>query len=494
MEGMLDESQPLLGHVVEYEYTTTENPIVDFNRKGRDEENPMDWSPAYKRGIVLLLAFMAFTVTFTCIGVVPIADKIILNLDGAENTSSSILLVSIWELGEAFGPLLIAPLSEIYGRYPIFNIANILFIIATALSATASSSKTLIFARFLTGCATASNVLNPSIIADIFPVEEQGKGMSLVMLAPLLGGAIGPALSGAIAERFGWRIVLWGSAVVAIICELFFFFLFRETYKVPILQRRAARLRKETGNANWKCAWEGDSDASSSGWRILWTSVKRPLSVLRSSVVLQIMSFYGGLTFSSFYILATTLPRILSRVYGFSPALVGSSFLCFSTGATLGVTISNLFSDKIYLTLGTRPHHHPVPEYRLPLMILGASLMPFVAALYGWTPHALWSVSLILLAAALLGTIMMLIWVPLSLYVVESFGLYSASAMTMVLVARCLGGTLLPLGIPPLTGRLGIGPGFLVLAAVCGVLIPVPVVVMRCGGVWRRWSRFSRGE
>lgn len=268
--------------------------------------------------------------TFTCIGVVPIADKIILDLSGSEDTSASILLVSIWELGEAAGPLLIAPLSEIYGRYPVFNIANILFIITTALSASATSSNTLIFARFLTGFATASNVLNPSIIADIFPVEEQGKGMSLVMLAPLLGGAVGPAISGAIAEQFGWRIVLWASVVVAIVCEIFFYLLLKETYKVPILQRRAAQLRKETGNPNFKCAWEVSDDPSSTGWSILWTSVKRPLSVLKSSLVLQIMSLYGGLTFSCYYILATTLPRILSQVYGFSPALIGSSFFCFS--------------------------------------------------------------------------------------------------------------------------------------------------------------------
>lgn len=339
--------------------------------------------------------------------------------------------------------------------------------------------------------------------------------MSLVMFAPLLGGAVGPAISGAIAEKFGWRIVLWASVVVAIICEIFFFFLLKETYKVPILQRRAARLRKETGNPNFKCAWEATDDPSSTGWSILWTSIKRPVSVLKSSLVLQIMAIYGGLTFSCYYILATTLPRILSQVYGFSPALIGSSFFCFSKfnlpltstfrlgdfanssegiGATLGVTIGNIFSDKLYILLGKKSVSGPLPEFRLPLMIVGAAIMPFVAALYGWTPYAQWPVVFLLLATALLGMVMMLIWVPLSLYVVDAFGLYSASAMTMVLVVRCLGGTLLPLGIPPLTDKLGLGPGFLVLAAGAVVLLPVPVALMRYGGAWRGKSKYSRGE
>lgn len=50
--------------------------------------------------------------TFTCIGVVPVAGRIVLDLEGRESKSSSVLLVTIWELGEAAGPLIIAPLSE----------------------------------------------------------------------------------------------------------------------------------------------------------------------------------------------------------------------------------------------------------------------------------------------------------------------------------------------------------------------------------------------
>jgi MFS family permease len=58
---------------------------------------------------------------------VPIAGHIIADLNGGhESKTDSILLVTIWELGEAAGPLLIAPLSERYGRYPVFNIANML--------------------------------------------------------------------------------------------------------------------------------------------------------------------------------------------------------------------------------------------------------------------------------------------------------------------------------------------------------------------------------
>jgi hypothetical protein len=101
---------------------------VEFNSE-ECYDNPMNWPNSYKWGVIALLAFMAFTVyllfsppleqvannsssTFTCIGVVPVAGRIVLDLEGKESKSSSVLLVTIWELGEAAGPLIIAPLSE----------------------------------------------------------------------------------------------------------------------------------------------------------------------------------------------------------------------------------------------------------------------------------------------------------------------------------------------------------------------------------------------
>jgi MFS family permease len=182
----------------------------------------------------------------------------------------------------------------------------------------------------LTGFAVASNVLNPAIIGDIFPSESRGSGMSLIMLAPLIGGAVGPAISGLIAESLGWRKILWMSACLAITCEVLFFTLLRETYKVTILKRRAARLRKETQDESLKCPYEINEAASALYWSALRTSIKRPVIVMLDSSVLQIMSFYGGMMFTFYYVLATTLPGILTEIYGFSPAQTGLSFMGFS--------------------------------------------------------------------------------------------------------------------------------------------------------------------
>lgn len=159
-------------------------------------------------------------------------------------------------------------------------------------------------------------------------------------------------------------------------------------------------------------------------------------------------------------------------------------------GAAGGIVICNLFLDKLYIKLGKANGQRP--EHRLPILVFAACLFPIIVALYGWIPYVVWPVALYQLNIAFLGFLMLLIMVPLAGYVVDAFGLYSASAMTMVLIVRCLAGTLLPLAIPPLVDGFGLGPGFLFLGGICLIMAPLPVLVMRYGGKWRQRSSYTR--
>jgi hypothetical protein len=84
--------------------------------------------------------------------------------------------------------------------------------------------------------------------------------------------------------------------------------------------------------------------------------------------------------------------------------------------------------------------------------------------------------------------------VPLMAYIVDAFGIYSASATTAILVIRCLMGTFLPLAVGPLVGKLGYGLAFTILAALVLSVAPIPVLVTRYGVKWREFSKYSRDE
>ncbi|KAL2260090.1 hypothetical protein VTK26DRAFT_6011 [Humicola hyalothermophila] len=503
----VDETQPLLRSVTDegqhvYSHAPiqgviADTTIIDFDPRG-DPENPLEWKASFKWTIVTMLAMMAMTVTFTCISVVPLASDIVRDLTGSPDPpkSYSVLLVTIWELGEAAGPLLIAPLSEMLGRYPVMNGANLLFVLGALLAATSASVPRLVAARTLTGLAVAVNVLNPAVVGDIFVRDQRGRPLSLIYLAPLIGGAAGPMIGSAVAQALGWRTVLWMSAALAAACEVLFLTCFRETYKVVILARRAKRMEKSSGRrfrtvfdvAEVAAAQEGGNSKA----KKLLDAMLRPAIVLSGSGVLMAMCLFSSVVFTFFYIISTTLSDILLGVYRLDPVTVGLCYAVISVGSTMSVVICNRYLDRIYVRM--RQTHKGVgkPEFRLPLSIIGGSLLPIAVAAYGWSTQLRLPLVCLLFSVCFTGLALMLAMIPVMAYVVDVFGVYSASAMTSIIVTRCLMGTFLPLSTAPLVNAFGSGWGFSILAGLALILTPIPVLMLRYGEHWRKFSKYSR--
>lgn len=120
-------------------------------------------------------------------------------------------------------------------------------------------------------------------------------------------------------------------------------------------------------------------------------------------------------------------------------------------------------------------------------------LLPVAISLYGWIAEWRLSVWLLLFGSALIDGATLLVMVPLSAYVVDACGVYSASAMTGIIVSRCLMGTFLPLGTGPLVESFGYGWGMTFFGALSLCLAPVPILVMRYGERWRQGSAIMQG-
>lgn len=296
--------------------------------------------------------------TFTCISMVPLASTIVDDLSTPTSPSSTVsslllghidnpplgitraaasnvLLVTIWELGEAAGPLLIAPLSELHGRYLVMNVANTFLILSTVLAATATSVPTFILARALTGLSVTANVLNPAIIGDMFPAEQRGSAVSMVFLAPLIGGAIGPGIATTIADRLGsWRAVVWVCVALASICEGFFLLGFKETYSVVILRRRQLSKSFESAGDDDLAVVKSGTTGEKNNWLVelkkLRDAVLRPAHVLGGSAVLMALSLLGSVLFSQYYVISVTLPSVLVEKYNLSSVQTGWCFVSFS--------------------------------------------------------------------------------------------------------------------------------------------------------------------
>jgi hypothetical protein len=111
---------------------------------------------------------------------------------------------------------------------------------------------------------------------------------------------------------------------------------------------------------------------------------------------------------------------------------------------------------------------------------------------YGWIAQLRLPVPFLLVSAGLLDSSLLLTIIPLQAYIVDACGLFSASAMTGIIVTRCLAGTFLPLTTSPLVEHLGYGWGFTCLGALSLSLAIIPVLILRYGEKWRQRSEVTR--
>jgi MFS family permease len=99
------------------------------------------------------------------------------------NVTSSMLgsfVVSVYILGYCFGPFLIAPLSEIYGRVALYHSCNLLFLIFTIACAVAQTMPQLIVFRLLAGMAGVCPLtIGSGTVADMVPKEKRAGIMAI---------------------------------------------------------------------------------------------------------------------------------------------------------------------------------------------------------------------------------------------------------------------------------------------------------------------------
>jgi MFS family permease len=131
------------------------------------------------------------------------------------NKLESTLLVSIWELGEVLGPLVVAPRSEAYSRLPVYHTANVLFIIFSIVAAKSTNMSMLICLRFFLGLSVASTVINRCIVGDMFREEQRGRALSILGMISFIAPVLGPSIGGLISHAMGWRWTFWITAIIA---------------------------------------------------------------------------------------------------------------------------------------------------------------------------------------------------------------------------------------------------------------------------------------
>lgn len=345
-----------------------------------DPANPYNW-PRWQKA--LNCVFVSLLTLITPLGSSIFAPAVaeVMKEFKSSNLELAAFVVSVYVLGFAIGPLLFAPLSEIYGRLVVYHCCNVGYISFTVACALAPSFNALIVFRFFAGAFGAAPLTNGGgTIADMIAQEKRAGAMAAFSLGPLLGPIIGPVAGGFLAEGKGWRWVFWVLAILSGAVTVAMIIFARESYAPVLLQRKTDRLRKETGNNLLR----SKLDAGLSAKDYFTRSIVRPLKMLVFSPMCAIFALYMAISYGLLYLIMTTISDVFTRQYGFSTSIVGLVFLGLGIGSLVGLVWFGMSSDREMKRLKASGVEMK-PEHRLRFLPFAALLLPAGFFVYGWT-------------------------------------------------------------------------------------------------------------
>lgn len=448
-----------------------------------DPEHPYNWSRPYRWYITLVASAVVVCVAFGSSivtgGLGLIEEQYNVSLEVA------ILTCSIMVCGFAVGPLLWSPLSEIIGRRPVYIISLSLYAIFNIPCALSPNIGGLLVSRFLCGVFSSSGLsLAGGTIADIWSIEERGMAIAYFAAAPYCGPVLGPIVTGWInigtgrLDLFFWVNLAFAGAMTIMIG------LVPETYAPVILKRRAARLRKETGNPNIITEQEKTKLTFS---EIARTSLIRPITMIMTEPVLDLMCMYIVLIYAMLYAFFFAYPVIFPKLYGYNDGEIGLMFIPILIGAGFALVVTPAIEGKFKKICSMRA---PTPEDRLHAALIGAPFIPIAFFILGATSykHIIWVGPAS--SGIAFGFGMVLCYYSVNNYIIDSYQKYAASALAAKVFLRSGGGAAFPLFTTQMYDRLGLQWASWLLAFIGVAMVFIPYIFFFFGAGLR--ARLTR--
>ncbi|MEV6783869.1 Bcr/CflA family multidrug efflux MFS transporter [Streptomyces sp. NPDC051098] len=205
--------------------------------------------------------------------------------------------------GMAFGQLVVGPMSDRWGRRRPLLTGMIVYVVATAICATASSVQLLIGFRLLQGLAGAAGiVIARAVVRDLYDGVEMARFFSTLMLISGVAPIIAPLIGGQVLRVTDWRgifVVLTGVGILLTLVV------------VRWLPETLAPERRHSGG------------------------VGETLRTVRSLLGDRVFSGYmltGGLSFAALFSYVAASPFVVQEIYGASPQTFSLLFGVNSVG------------------------------------------------------------------------------------------------------------------------------------------------------------------
>ncbi|KAI9457362.1 major facilitator superfamily domain-containing protein [Boletus coccyginus] len=400
----------------------------------------------------------------------------------------TILAISLYVCGLGAGPLLVGPLSEVYGRNIIYQVSYILFFIFTFPVAFAPNIGVFLFFRLITGfCGAAFLSVAGGSVSDMFPDSTVAKvsheiALSGEIRSPFIGPVAGPLIAGTYTGDGRTGLCCAGSLPKPVLL-----FLVKHGDTIRHSLRSLTRLRKVTGDASYYAPLD---KVQSSLAQSITVSCYRPFQLLLFDRMALLLNIWTALLLGILYLAFQAFPVIFEGSHHFNEQMTGLTFLGIGVGMFAGISTQPLW-NMLFTREAIRYDGNPPPEVRLIMGQVGAILVPIGLFWLAFTtyPQVHWIAPII--ASVPFGSGIYFVFTSTFTYLVTAYRPIAASAMASNSALRSAFAAAFPLFAGAMYDRLGTVGATALLAGLTTIMAPLPFIFYRIGGRLRMSSKFA---
>jgi multidrug resistance protein len=523
-------------------HSSDETQAAEEDARDLEELAAVSTGPVYsafstwkKRYIVIMVTWAAFISPTSANIYFPALNP--LKDDLRVSTTLINLTLTSYMIFQGLAPTIFGDLADMAGRRPAYILAFTVYLGANIGLALQNSYSALFILRCMQSTGSSGAIaLGYGVVADISTSSERGKYMGIVGAGTMMGPALGPVMGGILAQFLGWRSIFWFLVIVA------GGFLVPFTLTVPETGRNVVgngsippqgwnmtvlewlRLRKEqnsTTRLSRNETAEGRRLAQAElakGRKLRWPNPLKTVHIIMEKDMAVVL-FYNSLIYTAFYDIMASIPQIFQEIYDFNDLQIGLCYIPFGCGCALASFINGRMLDRNYKKVARqigftidRKHgddlrHFPIERARLEIIwpLLGFGLACVLC--YGWVLEKNANLAAPLILQFFIGKLsnpafpgkpVLILSVGLcvngafnilSTLVVDLYPQSPSTATAANNLVRCFigaGGTGI---INLMIQHMGRGWCFTFISLVCITAMPMLLVELKWGPVWREERR-----
>ncbi|MFD0304924.1 MFS transporter [Streptomyces sp. NPDC127119] len=177
----------------------------------------------HTNGVIATLAFAGTTAAIMQTLVTPLIADLPQILHSSPSNTAWVITVTL--LVAAVCVPVTGRLGDLLGKRRMLLACSVPLIVGSVVCALSSSVVPMIVGRGLQGMGMGMVPLGIALLRDVVPAEKLSSSIALVSASMGIGGGLGLPIAAAVAQYASWRVLFWGSAVLAVAIAVLIWFL-----------------------------------------------------------------------------------------------------------------------------------------------------------------------------------------------------------------------------------------------------------------------------